>query len=93
MEIETGGEKLAICMRRKFEEDQAFFLLNFYEKPQRITFLIGKGLWPKLLDSSSTEWGGPGCSAPESISSSGLEICLEMAAYSLLLYRRVRGEK
>jgi len=87
MEIATGGEKPTLFMLRKFKEDQAFCLLNFDEKPQRITFLLSQGLWQKVFDSSSAEWDGPGCSTPDSISSSGSEICLDMAACSFVLYR------
>jgi maltooligosyltrehalose trehalohydrolase len=93
MEIKTGAEKLTLFMLRKFKKDRAFCLFNFYEKPQRISFLISQGFWQKIFDSSSMKWGGPGCSTPESIQSVGSEVYFDMGAHSFVLYRRVKGEK
>lgn len=93
MEIKTGAEKLTLFMLRKYKKDRACCLFNFYEKPQGINVLLRQGLWQKAFDSSSTEWGGPGCLAPESIPSSGSEVCLDMGAYSFVLYQGVGRER
>lgn len=77
-------------MKRSHKEDRVYGLFNFSENPVAVPVSIAPGVWRKALDSSSTEWMGPGISAPEYILSSGSEVCLEVGAHSLVLYRKLK---
>ena len=90
LEVGTGTKKSWLLMKRSHKEDRVYGLFNFSENPVAVPVSIAPGVWRKALDSSSTEWMGPGISAPEYILSSGSEVCLEVGAHSLVLYRKLK---
>ena len=93
MEIKTSAAKLTLIMLRRYEENRLYCVFNFCEKPQRINIAIERGGWRKVFDSSSTEWGGPGGSAPESIPGNDAEASFSLGAYNFVLYGRGKEEK
>jgi hypothetical protein len=74
-------------MKREYDLDRVICIFNLNDKDIEIEPLIDKGLWQRVLDSSSSEWGGPGSPAPESIQSSGSKVSLKLNSYSFVLYR------
>jgi len=88
MEVEANKERLLLVVRRRYREDRVCGIFNFCEEPTQCSLLIAKGLWHRLLDSSSSEWGGLGSTLPESIPSHGSEVRLGLQGYSFVLYRK-----
>jgi maltooligosyltrehalose trehalohydrolase len=89
LEVETLEEKPLLVMRRSYGQDRVCGIFNFHEKPAEGRLLVEKGIWQRVLDSSSSEWGGPGNSLPESISSHGSEIRMNLQGYSFAFYRQI----
>lgn len=92
MEIKAFQEKQTILMRREYGEDRVFSIFNFNDRPVEISPFIEKGLWEKVFDSSSKEWGGTGGSSPGSIQSRGSETLFSLSSYSFVLYRRSKAK-
>lgn len=90
LEIKTGRKKSWLLMRRSHKEDRAYGFFNFSESPVTVQISIEPGVWRKILDSSSTEWMGPGSLAPNSIHSNGSKDFFDLGAYSLVLYRNLK---
>jgi len=88
MEVEAGKKSPLLMMRRRYREDRLCGIFNFSEKPSEDSFLMEKGIWQRVLDSSSNEWGGPGSFLPESFASDGSEVGLRLQGYSFVLYRQ-----
>jgi maltooligosyltrehalose trehalohydrolase len=86
-EVRTWPEKGVIALLRSYQEEQTVCFINFQEKPQGIRTPLRAGVWHMVLNSSSTRWQGPGHSTPESFTSDGSEVFLELSPRSLLLYR------
>ncbi len=91
LEIKAAAEKLLLFMIRRYQEVQVACFFNISEKPQEIQATLEQGVWRKQLDSSSTEWNGPGGLAPASIRSSSSEVCFEMRPSSVVLYRNSKS--
>jgi len=89
MEVEASKERPLFVMRRRHRKDKVCAIFNFFEKPAEGRLLAERGIWKRVLDSSSNEWGGPGSSLPESIQSHGSEVRLTLQGYSFALYRRI----
>ncbi len=89
MDVEICKESALLVMRRRYEEDRACGIFNFSEKPMEERVLMEKGIWQRLVDSSSSKWDGPGSSLPDSILSNGLEVQLRLQGHSFVLYRRL----
>jgi maltooligosyltrehalose trehalohydrolase len=87
LDIKTGAENSWLLMRRSHEDEQVYCIFNFSENPAALRFSIRPGIWRKILESSSTRWGGPGGSTPPFLRPSGREVCFTMRASSLVLYR------
>lgn len=88
LEIKTDADKSRLFMGRGYKDDRVYGLFNFSKNPVADPISFEPGVWQKVLDSSATEWMGPGSSAPESIRSSGSEVCFGLGAYNLVLYRK-----
>jgi maltooligosyltrehalose trehalohydrolase len=89
IEVNVSKERLLFVMRRRYGEDRVCGIFNFFEKPAECSLLLEKGIWQRVLDSSSNEWGGPGSSLPESIPSRGSEVRMSLQGYSFVLYRQM----
>ncbi len=89
MEAQVFGEALTLMMMRRSGEDRICSIFNFSENPVEVDTFIEKGLWQKMLDSSSKEWEGTGSSLPESFRSAGEEVSFKMNSLSFALYRRL----
>jgi maltooligosyltrehalose trehalohydrolase len=87
MEIKTFSGGDVILMEREYDLDRVICIFNLNDKDIEIEPLIAKGLWQRVLDSSSSEWGGPGSPAPESIPSGGSKVCLKLNSFSFVLYK------
>ncbi|MBI5583220.1 MAG: malto-oligosyltrehalose trehalohydrolase [Deltaproteobacteria bacterium] len=88
LEIKASAERLLLTMVRRYPGDQAVCCFNFSGKSQEIQVPLDPGVWQKALDSSATEWGGPGESAPEALRSGDAEVRFEMQPWSAVLYRK-----
>ena len=93
MEIERLGEDHVLLIRRRHAEDQVTCIFCFDAHPMSITPFMEVGNWEKILESSSTRWGGPGGTAPERIESNGSEVALTVEAYSFIVYRRRKEQE
>jgi maltooligosyltrehalose trehalohydrolase len=93
LEVETCGERPLLVMRRGYGEDRAYGIFNFFETPAEGKILMRKGIWQKVFDSSSDEWGGQGSLLPEFIPSHGSEVRLGLQGYSFVLYRKVNEKE
>ena len=87
MEVK-GLEEKALFVRRWFAEDDVFCVYNFNEEHGDVALKIPSGVWVKVLDSSSKEWGGEGEAAHKFIESSGTEIRVHMHPYSFAVYKK-----
>jgi len=87
MEVKALGKSHTILMKRQYAQDRVICIFNLNDKDIEIEPLIDKGLWQRVLDSSSNEWGGPGSPAPESIPSGGSKVSLKLNSFSFVLYR------
>jgi maltooligosyltrehalose trehalohydrolase len=86
MEVEKLGGK-ALFVRRWFAADDVSCVFSFNEKHGDIALKIPRGVWVKVLDSSSEEWGGEGEAAHKVIESSGNEVTVPMPPYGFVVYK------
>jgi len=89
MDVEVCKEGPLLVMRRRYKEDRVCGIFNFFEKPAEARLLMEKGIWQRMIDSSSNEWEGPGSSLPESIPSHGSGVRMSLQGYSFALYRQI----
>jgi maltooligosyltrehalose trehalohydrolase len=82
------SEQKVLFVRRWFERDETFCLYNFNKKDVEIRLPLPKGLWLRILASSSEEWGGDGSVSVREIEPNGPEISLHLENHSFVLYRR-----
>ncbi len=93
MEVMSCDEARTLIMRRTYGEDRICGIFNFSEGPVEVNTFMERGLWQKILDSSSNEWEGPGSSSPESLQSSGTEVPFKINSFSFALYHRLDEKK
>jgi maltooligosyltrehalose trehalohydrolase len=86
-EIRAFSGSDVVLMKCEDDLDRATCIFNFSGKDIEIEPLMDRGFWQRVLDSSSSEWGGPGSPAPESIQSIGSNVSLKLNSYSFVLYR------
>lgn len=91
MEVKGFKEEKTLFLRRWFRDDEVFCIYNFNNKKVKTVLKIPEGIWNKILDSSSREWGGSGGSAEHKIESFGSEILLTLTSHSFVLYRMSKG--
>lgn len=87
MDIKSFEEEKVLSVRRWFEGNHVFCLYNFDDKEVKIRLTLPPGLWEKIIDSSSEEWGGPGISSEERIESFSPETSLRLNPHGFVLYR------
>ncbi len=90
MEVTALEEASALMMRREYREDRIACTFNFSERPVEVELFLDRGRWQKILDSSSSEWEGPGSPLPEFLRSSGAEVLFKVNSFSFVLYHQVK---
>lgn len=85
-------EEKVLYVRRWFEDDGVFCLYNFDEKHAKIKLTLPEGIWEKILESSSKEWGGDGSLSEEKVESNSSEVVMGINPHSFILYRKIRGQ-
>jgi maltooligosyltrehalose trehalohydrolase len=70
---------------------QVFAVFHFGRAAVSLPLPIGAGRWRRLLDSSDQQWLGPGCTAPEWITSTGM-LSVTLGAQSFVLFQRAEEE-
>jgi len=65
LQIKTNERKKIIFLRRSRNEDEVFILMSFNKKEIPFFVTLPGGRWRKTIDSSDTQWLGPGSSLPE----------------------------
>jgi len=93
MEVKGFEEGKTLFLRRWFRDDEVFCIYNFNNKKVKTVLKIPEGIWNKILDSSSKEWGGNGSSTENKIESFGSEILLSLNPHSIVLYRMISLEE
>jgi maltooligosyltrehalose trehalohydrolase len=92
LEVETCEERPLLVMRRGQGVGRVCGVFNFIESPLEAKILLGEGMWQKIFDSSSDEWGGQGSFLPELIPSHGSGVCLSLQGYGFVLYHQINGK-
>jgi len=77
-----------LMVRQWAADDEVVLVFNFADQPRALRLPLPPGQWRKRLDSSDARWGGSGALAESPVSAQGPER-LELAASSLVLYRRL----
>jgi maltooligosyltrehalose trehalohydrolase len=90
LEVAEDERERFVLMHRWYGESQVFCALNFNYQP--ITFRpdLPMGQWKKLIDSSETNWLGPGSLLPEKISR-GSELSMRPQSIALFERQGARG--
>ncbi|MDH5768152.1 MAG: malto-oligosyltrehalose trehalohydrolase [Nitrospirota bacterium] len=91
MEVKGFEEGKTLFLRRWFRDDEVFCIYNFNNEKVKTVLNISEGIWNKILDSSSREWGGSGGSTEHKIESFGSEILISLTPHSFVLYRMSKG--
>ena len=86
VDVELHGQ--ALLVRRRAGGEEAFFVLNFSDKPGRLRLALSGG-WTKALDSAEPQWGGPGSFAADRLAGGPAELAL--APRSVVLYAKSSG--
>jgi len=92
LEIDCKSREGTLVMRRWFDTDEVFCVMNFNARVVSIELSPPMGRWRRVLDSSTKEWFGAGSLSPEFVVSYPSRISLSLNAYSLSLYRRLTKE-
>ncbi|MEW6410017.1 MAG: malto-oligosyltrehalose trehalohydrolase [Nitrospirota bacterium] len=90
MEVKGFEEEKVLYVRRCFKDDEIFCLFNFGEKNTKVKLTLPEGLWERIIDSSSKEWGGDGVLSEEKIKSRGSGFIAGINPHSFVLYRKVK---
>jgi maltooligosyltrehalose trehalohydrolase len=67
LDIETMAENKIILLRRWHSGSHIFCVMNLSDKEVRLPIDFPEQKWALLLDSSDTQWMGPGTRVPESV--------------------------
>jgi maltooligosyltrehalose trehalohydrolase len=74
---------IAVCFEMGW--DRACLLLNFADEAVELKLELAAGSWRKRLSSAETQWGGPGCTVPDLLDSSGsVALPLHRSAFVVL---------
>jgi maltooligosyltrehalose trehalohydrolase len=93
IEVRILEKERTLFERRWIGGSTVFFLFNFKDSALEAKLSLPCGKWEKILDSSSTEWGGDGSRAPEVIELDGNRISVEMNRLNVVLYRMVEARE
>jgi maltooligosyltrehalose trehalohydrolase len=78
----SESQDAVLTWRRWRGQDQAFGVMNFSRERVEARFEMPEGKWRKVLESSASEWLGPGPSLPADIAR-GQELLLPPRSFSL----------
>jgi maltooligosyltrehalose trehalohydrolase len=87
MKVKEFRKEKILSMHRWAHEDQIFCLYNFNHKVQQVP-VVPPGRWARVLDSSSSIWGGSGSAAQDRISSDTAGNTFNLNPFTLVVYRR-----
>ena len=85
LEVDGDEEKRIVLLRRWNGGSHILCLMNFNQEEVSFQYDRPPCKWFKLLDSAAEDWGGPGSSLPENITTPGV---LKMNGLSIALYRK-----
>ncbi|MCC6543471.1 MAG: malto-oligosyltrehalose trehalohydrolase [Nitrospirae bacterium] len=85
-DIKVIPSEKGIYIRRWFKDNDLFYVFNFSDDCLKTKLNLSKGLWYKLLDSSSEEWGGRGGISDQSIESNESAITITINPHSVILF-------
>jgi maltooligosyltrehalose trehalohydrolase len=74
-----------ILLHRWQEQSQIFSILNFSDRDLKLSNIIPKGKWEKILDSADLKWMGNGSDLPQQIDT---EQELSIKAHSFVVYQQ-----
>lgn len=87
LDVRGFDEAHVLAVRRGRQGGEVVALFNFLDRDSAVTGALPPGTWRKILDSSSTDWGGPGELAPSMVS--GGSITVAVGSHGAVLYRQV----
>jgi len=80
-------------MERWCGDDRVLAVFNFGDSLARVCAEVGAGVWRRRMDSSETQWAGPGSTSPEDFETTA-SVSWEILARSFSVFERVdRGEQ
>jgi len=88
MEVTGYESERALLIRGCQEGNQILILFSFNDDPMAVSAVLPPGTWHKLIDSSSSEWGGTSERAEQTVTTSGGEVLFQMNHHSAVLYAR-----
>lgn len=86
--IKTGysDEKRFLYIVMYGKDYNILCIYSFNESPLNIKIPLTKGIWEKIIDSSSDKWGGSGEKASNIFNCNGDEIGVSLNSYNALVY-------
>ncbi|MCC6545150.1 MAG: malto-oligosyltrehalose trehalohydrolase [Nitrospirae bacterium] len=87
MDIKSFEGEKVLYVRRWFEREHVFCLYNFGDKEEKIGLTLPRGIWDKIIDSSSEEWDGPVSASGHKTESFSTKTSVSLHPHSFVLYR------
>ena len=82
---ELFEEQSTLLVRRLAADTQAVVFLHFGTQPHDVTAFLPRGEWQKLADSADRAWGGAGSPVPQSLTSEGEPVTIELPPRSCVV--------
>jgi maltooligosyltrehalose trehalohydrolase len=92
MAVDCHEKEQALVIRGWHDESHILMVLSFHDRETSLAVHMPPGLWKKVLDSSSPEWGGSDERAGQLLRSSDGEVSVQMNPRSAVLYVLCREE-
>jgi maltooligosyltrehalose trehalohydrolase len=90
MEVGSFEEEKVLFVRRWDNGDEVLSLFHFGGDVARVGLMLPEGRWDRILESTSSCWGGDRNYAPEKIDSHGSGVTISCCPHGFVLYR-MRG--
>ncbi len=87
MEVGSFEEDTVMFVRRWADGDEVFSLFHFGEDSKSVRLKLPEGRWDRILESSSSRWGGDRNYGPEKIDSHASEVTISCGPEGFVLYR------
>ncbi|MBI4963617.1 MAG: malto-oligosyltrehalose trehalohydrolase [Desulfomonile tiedjei] len=87
MEISGFYRERTLILRRRHDLEEAVAIFHFSNTLSDFLLPLPAGSWAREIDSSESNWGGPGSTVPSEVISEG-ELSLRLNPYSIVLLRR-----
>jgi len=88
LEVHASENNKIIFLRRWKGNDQVFCVFNFSAGEESSEITLPGAIWSKVMESSGSEWKGPGALAPDKIKKGGGAIALR--SRSFVIYEKER---